>query len=593
MKKTIVLVPLDPVHDVALKMLNRYLSEHGHKVILLPPDLKPEEAVQVCMKEKPDFIMVSRTLGYNAAEILGRFIDLLEASNLRDTCKVVVGGKAVTPELAAELGYDAGFGERTEWEQVLAYVEGREIQEAENLIRKRKRDLTSGYSYEVRDSQIRKMLDTIADQAIEWTSSRTTPGILRAEIRERLINGENVKSEYVNLCNGPIEQFYRQNIIPRHVRKISPAEKQNLEHLIREMRVSGKILQLSRTKPAVFVQYGTGCPFMDIVHIKISESWGADGVLHFDPSWGARCEGLLEGLLAHEEDGSLITLENLVIIKSALEDYTLWCVRAHRGLNTPETVLLAAKTGADLTKINMVYGSLNGGTDPARLTVDGIHALKLAAKYSLPFDIPTNEELGGVPAEKAFAGMITVAYMGIKLGAKPILKPLFCHSPDAMINGYMEDNFVDYNVGKILALRKIIDAPIWPGEPIGFMTHSEDRVQSAMTTALHAALAHSLDLEAITIASTDEAYARGAITVPARIDSLRAIGDAFRFFGKASIEPTNQAQTYAEMIYARTIETLQKVVDRADFVASLYEGDFGSKEDGANPGRAGRDTVIE
>ncbi|MBC7240596.1 MAG: cobalamin-binding protein, partial [Chloroflexi bacterium] len=173
---------------------------------------------------------------------------------------------------------------------------------------------------------------------------------------------------------------------------------------------------------------------------------------------------------SHEEDGTILTLENLKLIKSLLSESSLWSVRAHRGLNTPETVVLAYAAGADLTKINMVYGSLNGGTDPERLVVDGVYAIKLASKFSLPFDIPTNEELGGIPAYKAFAGMLIVAHLGVKLGAKPILKPLFCFSPDVMINGYMDDNYVDYNVAKVLALREIMDAPIWAGEPIGFMT---------------------------------------------------------------------------------------------------------------------------
>ena len=46
---------------------------------------------------------------------------------------------------------------------------------------------------------------------------------------------------------------------------------------------------------------------MDIAHIKLAEAWGADGVIHFDPSWGARTEGFYEGFLTHEEDGSVIT----------------------------------------------------------------------------------------------------------------------------------------------------------------------------------------------------------------------------------------------------------------------------------------------
>lgn len=587
----ILLVPLDPVHDVAVKMLNREFSQRGHQTVLLPPDMKMEEIIEICQKEMPDYIMVSRTLGYNAAELLGRFIDLVDAAGLRKRCKVVVGGKAITKELAAELGYDAGFGEKTRWEEVIAYVEGKEVLTDMQRVKKVKKDITKGYTYKIKDNAFSELLEKISNQIIDWTEDKTSPGVERAKIKERILKGEELWDEYLKLCDDLVKSYYKEKTLPKHVRLITKEEIKKLDELLRKTSYAPKVLRHSSQKPLVFVQYGTGCPFMDAMHIRISEAWGADGVLHFDPSWGARCEGLLEGLLAHEEDGSIITLENLKLIKSALNDSTLWCVRAHRGVNTPEIVLLAHEAGADLTKINIVYGSLNGGSDPERLTVDGVYSIKLAAKFNMPFDLPTNEELGGVPAPKAFAGMIAVAYLGVKLGAKPILKPLFCYSPDAIINKYMEDNYIDYNVGKILALRDIIDAPIWPGEPIGFMTHTEDRIQSAMTTALHAALGKSLELDAITVSSTDEAYARGAITTSARIDSLRAIADAYRFFGDAKIEPTKRAFEYAKMIKDGIFETLKKVAERGDFVASLYEGLFGTKEEGANPGRAGRGTV--
>ncbi len=587
----ILLVPLDPVHDVAVKMLNREFSQRGHQTILLPPDMKMEEIIEICQKEMPDYIMVSRTLGYNAAEILGRFIDLLDAVGLRKKCKVVVGGKAITKEIATELGYDAGFGEKTRWEEVVAYVEGKEVLTDMQKVRKVKKDITEGYTYKVKDSAFSDLLEKISDQIVEWVEDKTSPGIERAKIKERILKGEDLWDEYLKLCDDLVRSYYREKALPKHVRVITEQEIKKLSELLQRTSYAPKVLRHTGQKPLIFVQYGTGCPFMDAMHIRISEAWGADGVLHFDPSWGARCEGLLEGLLAHEEDGSIITLENLKLIKSALNDSTLWCVRAHRGVNTPEIVLLAHEAGADLTKINIVYGSLNGGSDPERLTVDGVYSIRLAAKFNMPFDLPTNEELGGVPAPKAFAGMMVVAYLSVKLGAKPILKPLFCYSPDAIINKYMEDNYIDYNVGKILALRDIIDAPIWPGEPIGFMTHTEDRVQSAMTTALHAALGKSLELDAITVSSTDEAYARGAITTSARIDSLRAIADTYRFFGDAKIEPTKKAFEYAKMIKDGIFKTLKKVAERGDFVASLYDGLFGTKEEGANPGRAGRGTV--
>lgn len=421
---------------------------------------------------------------------------------------------------------------------------------------------------------------------------RSSPGVERAKIRERILSGEDLYKEYLELCDGVVREFYLRGELPKKVRLLKDEEVSRFKRFMEGLKLPEGDLKTSIEGPLIFVQYGTGCPFMDSLHIRVCESWGVDGFLHFDPSWGARIEGLLQGVLSHEEDGSILTLENLKLIRSALSESSLWSVRAHRGLNTPETVILAAHAGADLTKINMVYGSLNGGTDPERLVVDGVYAIRLAGRFGLPFDIPTNEELGGVPAHKAFAGMLVVAYIGVKLGARPILKPLFCYSPDVIVGGYMEDNYVDYNVAKVLALRDIMDAPIWAGEPIGFMTHSEERVQSAVTTVLHAGLAKSLGLDAITIASTDEAYARGAITSASRVDTLRGVKEVFRFLGECGIEPTSKAHSLKERIKEGILKTLEVAARRGDFVASLYEGLFGTREEGANPGRAGRGTVL-
>jgi len=588
----ILMVPLDPVHDVALKILKRELIDRGYEIILLPPDMRLEEVVDICKREMPSFIMVSRTVGYDTGEVLGRFIDLLDASGVRRFAKVIVGGKAVTKELAAELGYDAGFGEGTRWEEVIAYIEGRPVEKREALFKRTKREITEGYTYEILDGAFLKPLEDIANQILEWVSDKTSPGVERAKIRERMLSGEELKEEYLALCDPIVRELCLKGKTPRKVRFLEDEELEGFRRFIKEAQTTFEDLPYpSDENPLLFVQYGTGCPLMDSLHIKVCEAWGTDGFLHFDPSWGARIEGLFEGPLSHEEDGTLLTLENLKLIKSALSEFSLWSVRAHRGLNTPETVLLAGYVGADLTKINMVYGSLNGGTDPERLIVDGVYAIRLASRFNLPFDIPTNEELGGIPAYKAFAGMLIVAYLGIKLGGKPILKPLFSYSPDVMINRYMEDNYVDYNVAKIYALREIIDAPIWTGEPVGFMTHTEDRVQSAVTTALHACLAKSLRLDAVTVASTDEAYSRGAITSTSRVDTLKGVREAFRFLGKVELNATKLSHSFKEFIKEGILRTLEEVSKRGDFVSSLYEGLLGTKEEGANPGRAGRGTV--
>jgi methylmalonyl-CoA mutase cobalamin-binding subunit len=608
--KKVLLVPLDPVHDVALKIINRRLKERGHKTLLLPPDISIEEIVDQASKVKPDIIMISRTLGYGVAEVLSKLIDLLEVVGIRDRAKIVIGGKAIKPELAAELGFDAGFGEKTSYEETIAFVEGRKYLPKEENIIKKKKDITSGYSYKFNHPKIEKMLNEITEEILDWCKDKTSSGIKRAHLREKMIelkeqnniplqNRNNrltsLQSEYLKNCDDLIIRFYQEGVLPKKVRELTTEENKSLEDYIKKSKEisTTKKIQHTTDKPLIFFQYGTGCPIMDIAHIKIGEAWGVDGVLHFDPSWGARTEGFLEGYLSHEEDGSIITEQNLEKIKESLNSSTLWTVRAHRGLNTPETVVLAGKSGADLTKINIVYGSLNAGTDPSRLTVDGVEAIKFAAKYNLPFDEPTNEELGGVPAYKAFAGMLIVAKLGLKLGAKPILKPLFCYSPDVMITGRMDDNYIDYNTAKIYALRSIIDAPIWPGEPIGFMTHTEDRVQSSMTTALHAALATSLGVDAITIASSDEAYSRGSISVTSRIDTLKAVQETFRFLGKAEIKPTYEAKEWSNELVSQIEKVLEDVLRKGSFVAALYDGILGSREDGAYPGRAGKDTIFK
>lgn len=609
--KKILLIPLDPVHDVALKIINRRLKSRGHQTILLPPDLPLEEVIgRISEIKHLDFILVSRTLSYGVAELLGKFIDMAEAAKIRDRTKLVLGGKAITPQLAAELGFDRGFGTGTDFEEIIAYIEDKEFQKGKEKLFRKKISIPSRYSYQYSNNKIRMLLNEITDEIIQWAQKKSSPGVERAKLREEMIDiyrDNNIskeekssrikvlKGKYILWCDDKIARFYQERILPAKVRLLSTEEIKQLDIYIQKQKenTSFKKMRHTQSLPLVFVQYGTGCPIMDIAHIKTSEVWGADGVFHFDPSWGARSEGLLEGVLSHEEDGSIISWENLIKIKSALHQETIWTVRAHRGLNTPETAVMAGKLGADLTKIHMVYGSLNGGTDPARLTLDGIETIKYAAKYNMPFDEPTNEELGGVPAYKSFAGMLIIADLALKLKAQPILKPLFCYSPDVMITGKMDDNYIDYNVAKIESLRSIIDAPIWPGEPIGFMTHSEDRIQSSLTTALHAALAISLKVDAITIASSDEAYSRGPISLASRIDTLRAVQEVFRFIGQAKIKPTYKVKEYKEEIIKGIEATLEEVARRGNFVAALYEGLLGSPQDGAYPGRAGRNTIIE
>lgn len=595
--KSILCVPFDPVHDVGIKLIRNALAERGHRTELLSPDLPAEDIVRRAAAEPWDFILVSRTLGYGVAELLARFVDLLDAAGVRARSKIVIGGKPVTPELAAELGFDRGFGEHSSIEEVVAYVEGQASSEGTAAAARTKPDVTAGFSYRVLDPRVAGLLSTITERTLAWAAGRSSPAIRRVRLREEILAAPDAGrprlwEAYHGLCDGPVVDGNREGRFPKGVRRVREGEVRSLRALLDGRTPHGvRGIRHGSAKPLLFKFLGSGCPVMDIFHAKVCERYGMDGFLIINPSWEARYEGLLDGLLTHENDGTITSVQNIRLMRELLDPATVLTVRAHRGLNTPETVLLAAHGGADLTKINLVYGSLGAGTDPERLAVDGLEAMRIAASHGLGFDIPGNDELSGVPAWKTLAGLLVTAHLGHALGARPILKPLFCYGPHIVLHGLMADNFVDYNLAKVRALRSLMDAPIWPGEPIAFMTQTEDRVQSANATSYHAALAATAGVEAITLASTDEAYSRGPISLTARIDSIRAVADGYRFLGGARFQPTAEADRFTARITDGIVATLGEVARHESLPHAILAGALGNAEDGAYPGTFGRGSV--
>ena len=61
MGKKVLLAPLDPVHDIGLKILKRGLDESGYETILMAPDTPAEEIVQLAAHEDVDAMLISRT----------------------------------------------------------------------------------------------------------------------------------------------------------------------------------------------------------------------------------------------------------------------------------------------------------------------------------------------------------------------------------------------------------------------------------------------------------------------------------------------------------------------------------------------------
>lgn len=600
MAKKILCVPLDPVHDVGIKIIRAELDKNGFITELLSPDLSVHEIIKKAASRQYDFILVSRTLGYGVAELLASFIDQLDAAGIREKSKVVIGGKAITPQLAAELGFDKGFDEHSTIEELIAYLNGSEINFKSSGINRCKKDISADHAYKFFDKEVEKLLNQIADKLLLFVKDKTTPGVERAKIRREIIHSGSTDSrkklvkKYIELCDAVIVKSYSDNQFPLAVRRISESEITSLKKFLSEKNpIHSRKIQHNEHQPLVFKFLGSGCPMMDIVHGKICERSGINGFLIINPSWEARYEGLLDGLLTHQNDGTITSFGNIKLIRDSLDKSTLLTVRAHRGLNTPETIVLAGEAGADLTKINLVYGALGAGTDPLRLAVDGIEAIKLAAEYKMPFDIPGNDELSGVPAWKTLAGLLINVMIGLKLNAKPVLKPLFCYGPHIVINKLMSENYIDYNAAKIAALKNIVDAPIWPGEPIAFMTQTEDRVQSANSTSYHAALAAGIGVDAITIASTDEAYSRGPISVSSRLDSIHAAADGFNFMGNSKFSTTSNFELYTEMIQQKIKDILRTAASKDNLPEAIYDGVLGSKADGAYPGKFGLNTVAK
>jgi beta-lysine 5,6-aminomutase beta subunit len=83
-----------------------------------------ETLVARALEEQADAVLVSQVVTQKNAHLanLTRLIEILEAEGKAEDMVLVVGGPQVTPELAKELGYDAGFGRGTFPEHVASFL---------------------------------------------------------------------------------------------------------------------------------------------------------------------------------------------------------------------------------------------------------------------------------------------------------------------------------------------------------------------------------------------------------------------------------------------------------------------------------------
>lgn len=83
-----------------------------------------EKLIEQAVKINADAILVSQIVTQKDTHIknLTNFIELLEAEKLRKRFILVVGGPRINNKLAAEIGFDAGFGSGTYAEDVATFI---------------------------------------------------------------------------------------------------------------------------------------------------------------------------------------------------------------------------------------------------------------------------------------------------------------------------------------------------------------------------------------------------------------------------------------------------------------------------------------
>ena len=101
--------------------LERY---RGCEVFNLGSQIAVEDLVRFAKERKVDAILASQVVTQKGSDVANftALAELLEAENLRDGVLLIAGGPRVTNLLAAELGYDAGFGRGTLPSEVATFI---------------------------------------------------------------------------------------------------------------------------------------------------------------------------------------------------------------------------------------------------------------------------------------------------------------------------------------------------------------------------------------------------------------------------------------------------------------------------------------
>lgn len=96
------------LHSIGKTMVNVLMSAQGFKMIDLGTNVPASKFLEAVKEHDPDILALSALLTTTAPE-QGKVIRALKEAGLRERVKVMIGGGAITPEFAREIGAD-GYG---------------------------------------------------------------------------------------------------------------------------------------------------------------------------------------------------------------------------------------------------------------------------------------------------------------------------------------------------------------------------------------------------------------------------------------------------------------------------------------------------
>jgi len=94
------------LHYIGKDLVIAMMESRGFKVINLGVDVSAEAFLKAVQEVKPEIVAMSGLLTIVVNE-MKKVVEELRRAGLRESVKIMIGGRAVTSELAAEIGADA------------------------------------------------------------------------------------------------------------------------------------------------------------------------------------------------------------------------------------------------------------------------------------------------------------------------------------------------------------------------------------------------------------------------------------------------------------------------------------------------------